>query len=263
MSFGARRTDRRSVAEGESTPAMLSTAPVRPNDPVLYERLADHWWRPDGAFAALHWLAASRVRLIGPPAREGAVLVDLACGGGLMAPHLRTPRLAGYRHVGVDLVASALEHARDAGVTAVQGDVTALPLADGIADVVVAGEIFEHVRDLPAVVAEIARVLRPGGVVVADTISATRRARVAHVTVGERVPGGPPPGCHDPALFVRPDRLRSLFAVHSIEMTVRGLRPSVPDYARFLVSRRAPVRMLPTRSLAAVYQAVGRKAAGS
>jgi len=46
------------------------------------------------------------------------------------------------------------------------------------------------------------RVLRPGGVLVLDTIAATRWGRFLSVTVGERIPAGPPPRLHDPALFV-------------------------------------------------------------
>jgi 2-polyprenyl-6-hydroxyphenyl methylase / 3-demethylubiquinone-9 3-methyltransferase len=231
--------------------------PARPrNDPRQYDDLAAHWWRAGGAFAALHWLAEARARLVPPPSRPGALLVDVACGGGLMAPHVP----AGYRHLGLDLVASALRVARDHGVHHVaQADLRALPLPTGCADVVVAGEIFEHVADLAGAVAEVARVLAPGGTVVADTINATRWARFSLVTVGERVPGGPPRRCHDPALFVPPARLQGLFARHGVDLQVRGLRVSAPSFAAFLVSRRRPVRMLPTRSLAAVYQAVGRK----
>src|SRR4051794_41970309 len=69
------------------------------NDPAQYDALADEWWRPAGGFAALHWLAASRAEHIPPAASPDAVLVDLACGGGLMAPHVA--RL-GYRPVGGD-----------------------------------------------------------------------------------------------------------------------------------------------------------------
>ena len=140
-----------------------------------------------------------------------------------------------------------------------RGDVAALPLTSGAADVVVAGELFEHVADLEGAVAEVSRVLRPGGVVVVDTISATRRARVSLVTVGEWLPGGPPRRIHDPELFVAPGRLIDLFASHGVELQVGGLRPSVIDYLRFLVRRRSPVRMLPSRSLATVYQGVGWK----
>ena len=56
------------------------------------------------------------------------------------------------------------------------------------ADVVVAGELFEHVADLETAVAEVSRVLRPGGVVVVDTISASRRARLGLVSVGGVAP---------------------------------------------------------------------------
>jgi len=227
------------------------------NDLAQYDDLVDHWWRPDGEFAALHWLAEARGRLIPQPARPNAVLLDIACGGGLMAG--RVP--GGYRHVGLDRTASALHLAAAHGLTAVQGDVVALPFADACADIVLAGEILEHVTDLDAVIGELARVLRPGGTIVLDTINATWWARFSLVTVGERLPGGPPRLIHDPALFVRPARLRALFLRHGILLVVHGLRPRGPDYLQFLLRDRArPVRMVPTRSLAGVYQGVGRKA---
>ncbi len=221
-----------------------------------YDELAGEWWRPDGEFAALHWLAAARAELIPPPRRPGAVLLDVACGGGLMAGRLPP----GYRHVGVDVTASALALAAAHGVQAVRGDVLALPLRDGAADVVVAGEILEHVEDLEGAVAEVARVLAPGGTIVVDTIADTRWSRFAFVTVGERLPGGPPRYLHDPALFVAPERLRGLFARHGIPLELRGLRFSVPEFVRFVLRRRGRVRMLPTRSVAGVYTGVGRKA---
>jgi 2-polyprenyl-6-hydroxyphenyl methylase/3-demethylubiquinone-9 3-methyltransferase len=234
----------------------VSVAPVRPrNDPAQYDDLADQWWRPDGAFAALHWLAEARARLVPPAPCEGALLVDAGCGGGLLAPHV--PQ--GYRHVGIDANAAALQLAALHGVAPVRADLAALPLPDASADVVVAGEVLEHVTDLDAVVAELARVLRPGGTFVCDTINATRWARFSLVTVGERLPGGPPPRIHDPALFVPPERLVALCARFGIALRVSGLQPTSGDYLRFLLDRRRPVRMRRTRSLSAVYQGVGVK----
>lgn len=232
------------------------SGPVR-NDPAQYDVLAAEWWRPGGGFVALHWLAEARGHLVPAPRRPGAVLVDVACGGGLMAPHVP----AGYRHVGVDLSATAVAQARDHGVEAVRADATALPLADGVADVVVAGEVIEHVRDLDGLVGEVVRVLAPGGTVVVDTIADTAWARFSLVTVAEGLPGGPPRGVHDPDLFVAPSRLRAAFRAHGLGMDLRGLRPSAVDYLRFLAARERPVRMLPTRSLSAVYQGTGRKPA--
>ncbi len=232
-----------------------ATPPLRArNAPEQYDDLADAWWDEQGPFAALHWLAAARGELV--PAGTGT-LVDLGCGGGLMAPHVP----AGYRHIGVDRNAAALAQAAVRGIEPVQADVTAVPLPEGCAQVVVAGELLEHVEDLPALVAEIARLLAPGGVVVYDTINATLWARLSLVWIGERMPGGPPRHIHDPALFVAPRRLEALLNAHGLVVEEQfGLRPHPPSYARFLRDRGAPVHMERTRSLAALYAGRARKA---
>ena len=234
--------------------------PLPRNDPRQYDDLAGEWWRPGGGFEILHWLAYARGALIPPAGRAGAVLVDAGCGGGLLAPHVE--RL-GYRHVGVDLRRSGLEHSAARGVTPVHGDVTALPLADGAADVVVAGEILEHVTDLQAAVAELCRVLRPGGLLVLDTVNGTRLGIFLTVTLGERF-GVAPVGLHDPDLFVDPGELTMECAKHGVPLLVRGLRPSVVGLVRWLFlptgRGRGPLgRMIPTRSTAVVYQGMGRK----
>ena len=231
-------------------------APRARNDPRQYDDLAGQWWEPRGGFAMLHWLAVARAALVPPADRPGAVLVDLGCGGGLLAPHVVDK---GYRHVGVDLTASALRQARDHGVTAVRGDVTRVPLADGCADVVAAGEILEHVTDLPAAVGEACRLLRPGGLLVIDTIAATALARVVAVTLAERLPGGPPPGIHDPDLFVDRAELVGECARNGVELTLRGIRPSMIDLAKALAGRTSAVRMVPLPVTAVLFQAVGRR----
>jgi len=226
------------------------------NDIGLYDDLADQWWAPRGRFAMLHWIATARAQLVPPASRPGAVLVDLACGAGLFAEQAR--RL-GYTHVGVDLSPTALPQARDHGVLAVRADVLRLPLADAAADVVTAGEMLEHVTDLPGAVAEACRVLRLGGTLVLDTIARTPAARLLAVTVAENLPGGAPKGIHDPALFVDRDELRRLCARHGVPVQLTGLRPSIVDAARWLLHLRTDVRMIPTRSTAVLFQGVGTK----
>jgi 2-polyprenyl-6-hydroxyphenyl methylase/3-demethylubiquinone-9 3-methyltransferase len=238
---------------------MRSDLPVRPrNDPRQYDDLASEWWAPRGAFAMLRWIAAARMRLVPAPPRPGALLLDAACGGGLLAPHVAP---TGYRHVGVDLSHSATRLAADHGVVAARGDVTRLPFADEAFDVVVAGEVLEHVEDLPAVVGEVCRVLRPGGTLVLDAIARTWWGRFSAVTVGERMPAGPPPRLHDPELFVDRDALRDQARRHGVTLELNGLRPSAVDYLGWLAGRREAVRMVPTRSTAGLFQAVGVKAA--
>jgi 2-polyprenyl-6-hydroxyphenyl methylase / 3-demethylubiquinone-9 3-methyltransferase len=238
--------------------------PRRPRgDPEQYEDLAGEWWLPGGRFAALHWLAEARARLIPPPPAGGAPLLDVACGGGLLAAHLTGP-LAGWRHIGVDTSASALAIAGRHGVVGVRGDALALPFADGSLRCVVAGEVLEHLPDLAGACAEVARVLAPGGTLVVDTLADTLFCRVTMVRLAERLPGGPPPRIHDPALLVDPGRLRQLLAAHGVAVTLlRGLRPSALGYARWIARRRSgTVTMVPTPSTAAVYQVLGVKDAG-
>jgi 2-polyprenyl-6-hydroxyphenyl methylase / 3-demethylubiquinone-9 3-methyltransferase len=235
------------------------------NDPRQYDDLAGEWWRPGGGFELLHWLAEARAALVPAAERAGAVLLDAGCGGGVLAPYVR--RL-GYRHVGVDVRRAGLEQAAARGVAALTGDVTALPLATGCADVVVAGELLEHVADMPGAVAELCRVLRPGGLLVLDTVNDTALCRFVTVTAGEAL-GIAPAGLHDPALFVDPVRLTAECARHGVRLKVRGVRPTVPGLLRWLVlptaaehgsaAGRPLGRIVPTRWTAVLYQGIGRK----
>ena len=238
-------------------PPAVPPADLPRNDVRQYDSLAASWWDPYGPLAMLRWLAAARAALIPPAARPGAVLVDLGCGGGLMAPHARE---LGYRHVGVDLGTAGLLVAREHGVLPVRADAARVPLADGSADAVSAGEILEHVTDLDAVVGEACRLLRPGGRLVIDTLANTALAKLVAVTIGERLPGGPPRGIHDPALFVDRDRLRTTAARSGVNLTLRGVRPAALGMLKWLTRRDPEVRMVPTWSTAVLFQAYGEKA---
>lgn len=92
-------------------------------------------------------------------------VLDAGCGRGTLARVL-APHVAEV--VGVDQDESALASARDgapANVTFVAGDVTALPFAYGAFDIAVCRGVLHHVRRPELVVSELARVTRPGGVV--------------------------------------------------------------------------------------------------
>ncbi len=75
-------------------------------------------------------------------------------------PH---PLLTGHRVVGVDWSQDALTRARTHLPYTVRGELTALPLRSASADAVLFSEVIEHLVDPDTALAEIRRVLRPGG----------------------------------------------------------------------------------------------------
>ena len=96
-----------------------------------------------------------------------ADVLEVGCGEGELARRL--VRELGVSLVALDQSARMVELARARGVDARVGDLQELPFEDGSFDVVVAGWILYHVADLDRGLAEIARVLRPGGRLVAAT----------------------------------------------------------------------------------------------
>jgi demethylmenaquinone methyltransferase/2-methoxy-6-polyprenyl-1,4-benzoquinol methylase len=89
----------------------------------------------------------------------GTRVADLACGTGDLCTELAR---VGYLAIGFDFSAGMLEHATTTSPL-VRADVLALPLADGGVDGATCGFALRNVTDLPAFLAEIARVVRPGG----------------------------------------------------------------------------------------------------
>ena len=98
-----------------------------------------------------------------------AVVVDLGCGDG-SALAVAAEQNPGHRFAGIDWSGDALRGARALGLTVLRGSVNArLPVADGAADVVIMSEVIEHLVDPDGAVAEVRRVLRPGGSLVLST----------------------------------------------------------------------------------------------
>jgi SAM-dependent methyltransferase len=121
--------------------------------------------------------------------RKGETVLDLGSGGGIDV--LLSARRVGPtgRAIGLDMTPEMLELARrnaaQAGATNVEfveGTIEAIPLPNASIDVVISNCVINLAADKPAVLAEIARVLRPGGrmgvsdVVARDDLDPDQRA---------------------------------------------------------------------------------------
>ncbi|TFD09284.1 methyltransferase domain-containing protein [Cryobacterium sp. TMT1-66-1] len=128
--------------------------------------LRSHTWRT---------VANSAAYLI-PELQAGSVLLDVGCGPGTITVDL-AHRLAPGRVVGIDassdIVARATGLAADEGVHNASfqvGDVYALAWPDATFDIVHAHQVLQHLADPVAAMAEIRRVLKPGGVFAARDV---------------------------------------------------------------------------------------------
>jgi SAM-dependent methyltransferase len=123
-----------------------------------------YWW-----FVARRAAAARFLRDFAPPPVAGHPLriLDAGCGtGGMLDLYRSWPDVEA---TGLDFAADALRFSRERGhARLVAGDLTALPFRSASFDVVTALDVIEHVPEDAAGVREIARVLRPGGILVAS-----------------------------------------------------------------------------------------------
>lgn len=137
--------------------------------------------------------------LVGGP---GVRVLDLGCRYGA----LTRAYLEGNDVVGLDIDREALAEAGKLGIETHWADVEQpLELSDASFDVVVAGELLEHVRDPAALLAEVGRVLKPGGRFVGSVPNAYRVKNRLRFLLG-RAPEQDPTHLH----MYAPDHVRRL-----------------------------------------------------
>ncbi|QFT97723.1 Ubiquinone biosynthesis O-methyltransferase [Roseovarius sp. THAF8] len=182
------------------------------NKQEIYDAAATAWWSDE-----LRWVRTLK-NLV--PARlkffdrhfdwAGKRVLDLGCAGGFMAEAMAQ---RGAQVTGIDpakeAIAAARSHAAQSGldIRYDTGMGEALPYDDEAFDAVVCVDVLEHVSDLEQVLQGVARVLKPGGLFLYDTINRNVVARLATITVAEDLLGLLPKGTHDPAMFIKPGEL--------------------------------------------------------
>jgi 2-polyprenyl-3-methyl-5-hydroxy-6-metoxy-1,4-benzoquinol methylase len=173
------------------------------------------------------------------PDRPGRLL-DVGCAGGELAALLAA---RGWTAHGAEAEPALVEAARARGVDArtVDLDRAPLPWPAGAFDAVVAAEVIEHVVDTDRLLAEIARVLRPGGALVITTPNLASLENRLRLLFG-RYPMWMDVGVEGTGhlRYYTPRMLRRQLGRHglAVERHVGNWVPFVPQ--RFLDDRQAP-----------------------
>jgi 2-polyprenyl-6-hydroxyphenyl methylase/3-demethylubiquinone-9 3-methyltransferase len=204
--------------------------PVR-NDLTIYDDFAAHWWSDD-----IRWVRTLKNMV---PARlayfdrfvewQDRAVLDLGCAGGFMAEamHDRGARVTGIDPAGA-AVAAAKAHAAQTGrhIAYDVGVAEDLAFPDSSFDAVVCVDVLEHVADLGKALAEVGRVLKPGGWFLFDTINRTPLSRLAVITLAEDMLRLLPRGTHDPQKFIKPRELSAALTPAGLKAgAVTGLGP--------------------------------------
>lgn len=222
-----------------------------PVDNAVYDR-ADAWWDERGFFHVLRaWVNPVRLdylqEVLGrrAEARPHALRVlDVGCGGGLLAEEVA--RL-GCRVTGIDpsvpSVAVAAAHAAGAGLPILYAVATGerLPFAAESVDLVLCCDVLEHVAAPERLVAEAARVLRPGGGVFYDTPNRTVLGWLVLIGLAQRLPAArlAPPRFHDWRMFLTPRELEAMLTRHGIAAQARtGIAADLNPFTLLRLARQ-------------------------
>lgn len=203
------------------------------NDQSMYRTDAPDWWTGRRRWLrTMHNLVLPRLEYFDRIVQDwqGMSVLDLGCGGGFMAEALAR---RGADVIGIDPSAPAIEAARNhADATDLHIDYRVasgehLPIPDGSLDCVVIVDVLEHVADPALVLDECRRVLKPGGLLLFDTLNRTTLAAFTFVFLGEIVSRIGPRGTHDPRKFIKPAELRAMLMRKGFSVgPMAGLGPS-------------------------------------
>jgi 2-polyprenyl-6-hydroxyphenyl methylase/3-demethylubiquinone-9 3-methyltransferase len=179
-------------------------------------------------------------------------VLDVGCGAGFLANDLAR---AGFRVQGVDLSENSLKvagkHDTTRSVHYHLANAYALPFANESFDAITCMDFLEHVESPERVIAEAARVLKPGGIFVFHTFNRNPLAHFIIIKGMEWFVKNTPKHLHVIRLFVKPSELKAYCREAKLEVqTVKGIAPKlgfaffkmlftglVPEGFRFKITR--------------------------
>lgn len=211
----------------------------------IYHTLGDRWYdASDDPVALLRAESKLRGPWIAERTPPASRVLDIGCGAGFLTNYLSE---LGHDVTGLDLAENALAvaAARDVTkrVTYQTGNAYALPFTDGAFDVVCSMDMLEHVDDPGKVIAEAARVLRPGGKFFFYTFNRTWISYLLAVKGIEWVVRNTPKHLHVYHLLLKPSEVAAFCRRERLDVKgFQGVAPVVwsKAFGELLFTGRVP-----------------------
>jgi 2-polyprenyl-6-hydroxyphenyl methylase/3-demethylubiquinone-9 3-methyltransferase len=188
----------------------------------VYTEEGDRWWQPGFSlnliktfFNPLRVGYSKKIIDLLKINPEGKSALEVGCGGGILCEEIRK---IGFDTVGIDpaelSITTASDHAAESGlkIKYFKGVGESLPFPDSTFDVVFCCDVLEHVQDLPKVISEISRVLKPEGVFLYDTFNRTFLSKLVAIKVLQDWKRWAimPPHLHEWEMFIKPEEIKLL-----------------------------------------------------
>lgn len=211
-------------------------------DNEVYGLQSEQWWQPESPWYQMKVtfnparVGYAKEKLVGELNIDPRVTaaLEVGCGGGVLTEEVAR---MGFVTTGIDpaepSVRVAAGHARESGldIRYATGTGESLPFEDRSFGAVFCCDVLEHVRDLPKVVSEISRVLKPGGVFCYDTLNRTWASLLVAIKIGQAWKRWAfmPPNLHVWRMFIKPREMKALLRQNGLDWKEhRGLVPDVP-----------------------------------
>lgn len=171
-------------------------------------------------------------------------VLDVGCGGGFLSEQFAS---IGCTVTGIDpslpTLTAARAHSQISGlpINYIEGGGEHIPFGEKQFDIVCCCDVLEHVHDLDMVMSEMARVLKPGGVLFYDTINRTIKSKLIAIKFAQdwSLTRFMPSDVHVWDKFIRPNELKNSLEQHGLlhkEMTGLSLKTN-PVKALFHFAR--------------------------
>ena len=221
-------------------------------DNELYNAEGDIWWQPN---TTLHLLKTSvnpwRVSYSSDSIKKlgidpkGKTALEVGCGGGILTEEICK---MGFITTGIDpseqSLRTAINHAKISklDIKYDKGTGEQLQYPDNSFDCVFCCDVLEHVSDLPKVISEISRVIKPHGVFFYDTLNRTFISKLVAIKIWQEWKRWAfmPPNLHVWKMFIKPDEIKHLLSKNGFEWKEhKGSKPnvSIPKMLTFLRKR--------------------------
>ena len=210
----------------------------------LYDDLGSRWYEAwDDPVALLRQESRVKLQWAKTLLNPGQKILDIGCGAGLIANPLSRD---GHEVTGLDQSEQSLNVARrydqTKQVNYIRGDAYELPFQPHSFEVVIAFDFLEHVSKPLAVIQEVSRVLKPGGLFLFHTFNRNPVSWVFALKGIEWFVKNTPKNLHSYHLFIKPHELETYLEQANLNLfNWQGIRPkSLGAIARIIKSGVVP-----------------------